>query len=42
MISTHFNKHNIEYVKHNDLDGTKFNVLTFTSKTHFHELRNTV
>ena len=26
----------------NDLNGTKFEILTFSRKTHFHELRNTV
>ena len=42
MIWIYLNKRNIDYVKHNDLNGTKQKILTFTHKTHFHELRNTV
>ena len=42
MISIHLNKLNIDYVKHNDVNGTKLKILTFTFKTYFHELRNTV
>ena len=42
MISIHWNKHNIDYVKHNDLNGTKVKILTFTLKTHYHELTNTL
>ena len=37
MIPIHLNKHNIDYVKHNDLNGTKV-----TRKTLFHKLRNTI
>ena len=33
--------YNIENLKHNDLNGTNLKILTFTRKTHFHELRNT-
>jgi hypothetical protein len=36
MIPIHLNKHNIDYVKHNDLKGTKLKILTFTRKAHFH------
>ena len=42
MISIHWNKHNIDYVKHNDLNGSKVKILTFTLKTHYHELTNTL
>ena len=42
MISIHLNKHNIDYVKHNDWIGTKLMIVTFTRKTHFHELWNTI
>ena len=42
MISTHFNNHYIDYVKHKDLNGTKLILINIYSKTHFHELRNTV
>ena len=42
MISFHLNKHNLDYVKHNDLNGTKFEILTLSRKRPFHELRNTV
>ena len=37
MIPIHLNKHKIDYVKHNELNGTKF-----TGKTLFHKLRNTI
>ena len=42
MISIHLNKYNIDYVKHSYLNGTKLKILTFASKTHFHELTNTL
>jgi hypothetical protein len=42
MVSIHLNKHNIDYFQHDDLKGTKFEILTFTRKTYFDELRNTV
>ena len=39
IISIHLNKHNIEYFKDNDWDGTK---LRFLRVTHSRELRYTV
>ena len=42
MISIHLYKHNTGYVKLNDLNGTKLKILKFTSKTDFHELKNSV
>jgi hypothetical protein len=35
IIPNHLNKRNIDYVKHNLLNGTEIKTLTFTRKTHF-------
>jgi hypothetical protein len=35
MISIHLNKQNMDYVKRNDLKGTKVKILTFTQKNNF-------
>jgi hypothetical protein len=41
VISICLNKPNIHYVKHNNSNCTKHDI-NINSKTHFHELRNTV